>query len=131
MKVDSPTEVAEQKPKYVWAIKSTMTYNVRKPVLFDTFNDDSPNDLDVAREISRMNIGESFDNAILPKEGWFVARPPKRIPSMFIANGFFVVDEEVKAVFERLLRDDVALAPFELREKRGGSKVGDFFGYPK
>ena len=127
MIVSNQTEVAAQKPKYVWAIKSTMDPNVRKPVLFDTFNDDCPNDYEVARDIRRMYSGESFDNAILPKEGWFVARPPKRIPSMFIANGFFVVDEEVKAVFEKMLRDDVTLSPFELREKRGGSKVGDFF----
>lgn len=127
--MSNQTAVAAQKPKYVWAIKSTMDPNVRKPVFFDTYHHERDQDhrFHVAHEICKMEQGKPFDEAIVPKEAWFVARPPKRIPSMFIANGFFVVDEEVKVVFENLLRNDVTLSPLELREKRGGSKVGDFF----
>jgi hypothetical protein len=105
-----------------------MDPNVRKPVFFDTFNDDSPNDLDVAREISKMNIGESFDESILPRVGWFVGlRPPRRIPSIFIANGFFVVDEAVQEILAAVAGDSVTLHPFELYAKEGGDKIGTFF----
>ena len=127
--MSNQTEDAAQKPKYVWAIKSTMDPNVRKPVFFDTYHEEKEQKyrFHVAHEICKMEQGKPFDEAIVPKEAWFVSRPPKRIPSMFIANGFFVVDEEVKVAFENLFRNDVTLSPLELREKRGGIKVGDFF----
>lgn len=123
--MNSRTETEGQKPKYVWAIKSTMDPNVRKPVLFDTFNSAIPNGFEVSLEIKKMNIGEPFDESILPHVGWFVEAPPKSIPAIFVANGFLVVDEVVRRVLASF--PGVTLHPFELCVKEGGERLGTFF----
>ena len=129
--MNSRTETEGQKPKYVWAIVSTMDPNVRKPVFFDTFNGNRPKLREELREaiaaMEGMNAGQPFDEAILPREGWFVARPPKRIPPMFVANGFFVVGGIVREILQREAGDSVTFHPFDLHSKEGGEKIGTFF----
>ena len=125
--MNNRAETAGEKSKYVWAIVSTMASDVRKPVLFDTFNEGSPNEIEVSNEILKMKSGAAFDTSILPRTGWFVAKPPRRIPCMFIANGFFVVDEVVKAVWESVAGDCVTLHPFDLLASQGGGRVGRFY----
>ena len=125
------TEVTSQNPKYVWAIKSTLSPTVRQAVVFDSFNPLFPAEQSVRKlvrhEIARMAKGEEFAKCIVPRIGWFLHSMPARVPPIFIANEFLVIRKSVwNALSESILGGEVDLYPFRLLDAPNGVFVGDF-----
>ena len=111
---------------YVWAIKSTFAVECREAVFFNTVNDSTPASADAFGQIKALARGEDFSDTILPSSGWFVESPPQVIPPMFVANDFFVINNEVKDALQRCGATGVRLHPFALYDEKGGTIIGEY-----
>lgn len=111
---------------YVWAIKSTFAVECREAVFFDTANDSTPASADAFGQIKALARGEDFSDTILPSSGWLVENPPQVIPPMFVANDFFVINNEVRDALQRCGATGVRFHPFFLYDEKGGAIIGRY-----